>query len=797
MSPPRACRAQLSCELFWHRRYAEDDAGLLNQTEFFLNLLKRGLSTMDRNADFLPFQSAQGDGPETALADYAGACRRRAWLIVALAVGFAGVAAVWSLMQIPLYQAKATVVVEQEGPSALDKDRGYKSDLTPEYFQTQFELMKSHHVFQRTAQLLYLSEQPEYKPKPSALWSMLGGIMPAAPKNGAAELSPEEVEDRLIRRFTETIEIVPIRGARLAHVIATSEDPKFAALIANTLASVYIDRTQELNAASKEKAAQWFTNNLDGLRKKAEAAQQALYLFRVKHGLLGGRERQSMTAQTNTELDTELVRAEMKRAEAQSRLEQIQSVLRNRTDQNGAIEIDWSSLDASTEVLSSPLIQTLRAQDIRVSGQVAELADKYGPLHPKLARAKAEMQDLRERIRQEVQKIFDSVKHEYDAAFGRVRVIKEAAGRHRHEKINLERYEIEYGILEREVESTQHLYDIFLKKTKEADLVAGLGSANVYLADPAVPSSIPVKPKKQLNTLLGLLLGLMTGVGLAIFLETRDQTLKGPDDLERYLPRVSLLGVLPLLPKAQTGESAQVTSDQSSGATAESIRIIRTSVLFSNPNKLPACVLITSPGESEGKTTLSVNLAIAMAQLKNTQVLLIDADLRKTAHRFIHGIQRDGGQTKGLAGFLAGRIELDDIIHRTNIANLSVIPRGRRPSNPSELLLSNQMSLLLNQCREKGYHVILDAPPVLPVTDPVILAGQVDGVLLVASVGQTTKEACRLAIQRLTAAGGKILGIVLQKVRVPDNPYYCYVDEEPEETGVAQEGDQWTSSSKF
>ena len=216
---------------------------------------------MDRNADFIPFQSAQSDGPETALVDYARACRRRIKLIVACAVGFAVVAAVWSLMQTPLYQSKATVVVNQEGPSALDKDRGYNPDLSPEYFQTQFELMKSHHVFQRTAQLLHLSERPEYKPNPSALRSLVGGLMPApptmdvrAPNNGATEPPSEEVDDRLLKRFSESIDIVPIRGARLAHVIATSEDPKFAAQIANTLASVYIERTQELNALSKEKA---------------------------------------------------------------------------------------------------------------------------------------------------------------------------------------------------------------------------------------------------------------------------------------------------------------------------------------------------------------------------------------------------------------------------------------------------------------------------------------------------------------------------------------------------------------
>lgn len=754
---------------------------------------------MDRNTGFIPFQQVQDDGPESAFADYAGACRRRIWLIVACTVGFAVVAAVWSLVQMPLYQAKATVVVDHAGPGGLERDRESRQDLTPEFFQTQFELMKSHHVFQRTAQLLHLSERPEYERKPSALGSLLSVIMPGPPK-GADEPSSDEVDDRLLNRFAETVEIVPIRGARLAHVIATSEDPKFAALIANTLASVYIDRTQELNALSKEKSAQWFTTHLDELRKKAEASQQALYLFRVKHGLLGGKDRQSATAQTNTELDTEFVRAEMRRADAQSRLEQIQSVLRNRTGQNGAIEIDWSSLDALTEVLSSPLIQTLRAQDIRVSGQVAELSEKYGPLHPKLAHAKAELQDLRERIRQEVQKIFDSVKHEYNTAVSRVRVIKEAAGRHRQETIQLERHEIEYGTLERDAESTQHLYNVFLKQTKEADLSVGLGKANVYLADQAVPSSIPVKPSKKLNTLLGLLLGLMTGVGVALFLEARDQTLKGPGDLERYLPRVSLLGVMPLLPQGKTGDQAPLLPIQYSGATAENIRIIRTRVLLSSPSELPACVLITSPGENEGKTTLAVSLAIALAQLKKNRVILIDADFRKPAHRFIHGIQRDGGQTKGLAGFLAGRLELDDIIHPTDIANLSVIPRGNRPSNPSELFHSKQMGVLLDRCRKEGYHVILDAPPVLPVADPVILASQVDGVLLVATVGQTTREACRMAIQRLTAAGGKILGIVLQKVQVPDNSYYCQLPEETdeaEENGVAPEADEWTSSSKF
>jgi succinoglycan biosynthesis transport protein ExoP len=307
---------------------------------------------------------------------------------------------------------------------------------------------------------------------------------------------------------------------------------------------------------------------------------------------------------------------------------------------------------------------------------------------------------------------------------------------------------------------------------KEADLSAGLRASNVYLADPAMPSSIPVKPQKKLNTMLGLLVGLMTGVATALILEARDRSLKGPDDVERYLPSVSLLGIVPRFPMPQGANSTLLLSTQSPDPAAESFRTIRSSLLLSNPSQMPSRLLITSPGESEGKTTLAVNLAKAMAQLDDARVILIDADLRKPYPHPIYAIQTDNGQPKGLVDYLAGSAEIRDIVHQSEIAKLSVIPSGDRPCNPSELLHSKHMSYLLRWLREQRFHVILDAPPVMPVADPTVLAPQVEGVLLVVSAGETTREACRSAIQRLTAARGNFLGVVLQKARPSDFPYY-------------------------
>ena len=730
---------------------------------------------MNQKSGIITVGPVQADGSENNLAEYMSICRRHVWLIGIATLGCAILAAVWSYMQTPLYGGKATVAIEQEGPGALEKDRYRAADTSPEYFQTHFELMRSHYVLEKAAQLLNLSERPEYQARQSAFKVTGLALLPESirellkPTEDEALTSQEEREDRLLKTFSDHIEVMPIRGARLAHITVNSEDPKFAAQAANTLALVYIERAQELTSSSKEKAAQWFTSHLEELRNKVQASQQALYLFRAKHGLLEGQEQKAVAAQKFVEVNSELLKAEMRKTEAQSRYQEIESVLRSRTEKGTT---DWSNLDASTEVLSSPLIQTLRAQEIKASGEVAELSDKYGPLHPKLARSKTELEALRQRIQSEIHKIRDSVKHEYDVALARERAVKNTVSRHSQEKIQLEQYQIEHGMLEREAQSSQHLYDMFLKVSKEADLSSGMRNNNVYLADPAVPTSIPVKPRKGLNTMLGLLVGLISGVGLALVRDARDRSLKGPDDLERYMPTMSLLGMVPLLPKPDAASGNLLLPANRWGPAAESFRTIRSSLLLSSPSALPLCVLITSPGESEGKTTLAVNLATVTAQLEDTRVLLIDADLRKPHAHPIFDIQTGNGKPKGLVDFLTGRADLAEIIHQTDIANLYVIPSGDCPPNPSELLHSKQMSKLLIWYREKGFHVILDAPPVLPVADPTILAPQVNGVLLVVSAGETTREACQTAIRRLTASGGKFLGIVLQKAPVTNYPYY-------------------------
>jgi capsular exopolysaccharide synthesis family protein len=259
---------------------------------------------------------------------------------------------------------------------------------------------------------------------------------------------------------------------------------------------------------------------------------------------------------------------------------------------------------------------------------------------------------------------------------------------------------------------------------------------------------------------------------------------KGPDDLERYLPGLPVLGAIPLQrngrkrllgivsmqvngrKKRLTGHAAHANvfdPGTEDWVSAEQYRTIRTNILLASHMKGLSSLLITSPGENEGKTTLAVNLAQALAQLQGLRVVLINADLRKVVPVKILGLER--ADAKGLAHYLMGETTLEGITYPTQLANLWVIPHGQSPSNPSELLHSTRMAELLNYLIQGGYQVIIDAPPVLAVADAMILSAQVDGVVLAISEGETNREACLTAINRITSCGGKLIGVVLQKAR--------------------------------
>jgi capsular exopolysaccharide synthesis family protein len=344
---------------------------------------------------------------------------------------------------------------------------------------------------------------------------------------------------------------------------------------------------------------------------------------------------------------------------------------------------------------------------------------------------------------------------------------------------------VQYNILKREAEANKLMYEGILTKLREAGIAASLKSSNIRVIDPAMIPSTPARPSRTRNIALALLMGLVGGVGLALLREYLDNTVKTPDDVET-LVRLSSLAVVPAFEKADEGKKAGMLRGRSSNGhekrielvaqhlpksqMAEAFRALRTALLLSQPGQPPQVILVTSALPQEGKTTTAANLAVTLAQLGDKTVL-VDADLRKPGIGRLLNLA--GRKYAGLSSYLAGASSLDLVsVPHPTIPNLVAIPTGPLPPNPADLLSSHRLADAIAELRTKFKFVIVDSPPILAVTDAVILSVQVDGVLLVVRSGETPKGAFTRSRDLLVSVKCHLLGVVLNSVDAHGLDYY-------------------------
>jgi polysaccharide biosynthesis transport protein len=355
---------------------------------------------------------------------------------------------------------------------------------------------------------------------------------------------------------------------------------------------------------------------------------------------------------------------------------------------------------------------------------------------------------------------------------------------------------IQYNILKQEVETAKGLYTDFLNKTSQAQVEVAQQHNNLRLIQPARVPGSPIGPARFRMIMFAFFLSLAGGIGLAYGLEYLDNTIKTIDDVGRYM-RLPALGIIPALAttnsaKLGKGKKARRLSASSSlqavaiqgydmdrlkvletrSTAAEAYRVVRTSMLLSTAGNPPKTILVTSGQPGEGKTTTAVNTAISLAQL-GASVLIIDCDMRKPSTHKIFGLDN----MRGLSTYLSRDIKVDGLIRKLQIPNLSLLSSGAIPPNPAELISSERMKNLLRELGEQYDHILIDSPPLINVTDPVILSAMVDGVILVVHGGKSTRGVAQRARQDLVSVGAKIFGVVLNNVdmrRDGYNEYYYY-----------------------
>ena len=380
----------------------------------------------------------------------------------------------------------------------------------------------------------------------------------------------------------------------------------------------------------------------------------------------------------------------------------------------------------------------------------------------------------------------DHLKQLYLAALQRETMLRSAFDKQKQEANKLNESAIEYSILKRDLDSNRTLYEGLLEKLKEAGVTAGLRSNNFRIINVARVPSSPSEPNIPRNLSFALVLGIISGVGLAFLLENMDTTVRTPEQAQ-LISGLPSLGMIPLGSKStRLGAAGKrlaltppakevfetVTQIRPQSQMAESYRALRTSLLLSNLGAPPKVILVTSARPQEGKTTTSINTAIVLAQ-KGVRVLLVDGDLRRPSVHKALGMQ----PRSGLSNVLTGSATIQQTVTASTVLpNLFILPAGTPPPNPAELLASSNMRDLIMELRQQFDHIVIDTPPTLSVTDAVVLAPRADACVLVIRSGQTTKQALRRARDILTQVNAHVAGVLLNAVDLTSPDYYYYYE---------------------
>jgi len=594
------------------------------------------------------------------------------------------------------------------------------------------------------------------------------------------------VDPVLIDRYMRYLSVQEVRGTDLVAVRFTTPSPSLSAFLAAAHTQAYLEANEEARRADDVTAKEFLGRQLRESREHAERAEAALSRFAAEHPNVAINEEQKTVAQRISDVSSLLSKAEGTRLALHSRYEFL-------TRPDG---------DALAYFLGRPGIQKLHLAILDLRAQRAGLGQRLGPRHPQILELRRQEDEIEHQLRAEVGQEVASVRSRNDAAQLREEELRRKLAHLGATAVELRDLGARYQLLKSDEENAYALHASLLKQQMETAVNSELAASNVRVVERAEVPLHASRPNMPLDLTLGVLAGLVLAVGAAFFCEYFDQSVKSRHEVEGLL-RLPTLAVIPnfalarrataralhargLPAMADANGAAANGSGGEDGAggpsdlvvlrepwsrVAEAFRSFRTAVLFSVPEAPPKVILVTSTRAAEGKTVGSINLATALAQA-GSRVLLLDADLRHPRCHCLLGVDA----ARGLSSFLAGKVELESVLQTLDAPPLSFIPAGPLPVAPAELVGSARMRQALTDLRGQYDFVIVDTPPVLPVTDAVVLATKADAVVLVMKGHGTPRELVRLARDRLALAGARLLGVVVNNVDLAWGDLYFYDD---------------------
>ncbi len=690
------------------------------------------------------------------LGHYLGIIKRYSLRILLLAIAFTVLVAILVMKMTPLYTSSTTLLIEAEKANVVSIEEVYGIDTkSKDYMATQFEVLKSRQIAEKTVESLSLYDNADFMPEEdeTSFVSDLAEMFPFLPQKEKVELTEEQKVAKLKRKATHLLmsatDVSLLKGTQLVRISVTTEKPSLSALIANTIAEVYIENYLQAKLDMTAKATSFLTDSIDGLKTKLDVAERNLVRFYETNQVV------NIDGVVGLASD-ELERLNIQLSEAEVELK-LNSVIFNQIKDSNAIE----DVARIPEVLNHPAVRDVRRDEGKALTRVSELSKVYGPKHPKMIAANAELTAIRDTLNTQITDLISSITTQYESSKQKVAQLQKEVETSKAAFRSLAELDNKRKALEREVDINQQLYDSFFTRLKETDELGGLESANARVLDSALPSYTPSKPNKKLFIAAAFVLSLSFGIALAIVMETLNSGIRSVEDVEKKLGQ-RMLGLIPWLAhKKKTDLPIRTFFDGKKHQFAEAVRTLRTSLSLLNIEKENQAILVTSSVPKEGKTTVSINLAFALGQLDKT--ILIDADLRRPSIGKQFNIP---SYQPGVANLVLKSHSFEECLVRDEESNIDILSAGTIPSNPQELLADKGFDELITKLKSEYKYVVVDTAPTQAVSDSMIVANSCDSVIYVVRADSTSDKVINNGLSRFLQVGHRLDGVVLNQVNL-------------------------------
>jgi polysaccharide biosynthesis transport protein len=738
---------------------------------------------------------------------------RHKWMILAIIIFVLPLSIIQAYRAKPIYQATSTIDIRPETSSLGEVVLLGSNDN----IRAEMVIIKSLPVIRQAVLTLNLDRNPRFldvSTKRSVLEALtsLGGGQPEQEKRrgalekeknvgggemkaagdgaGKGPLSDAQAERKRIEPYIQTVlnnlSVEGVRDTRLVKISFVHTDPEIAANVANGIAESFNSYNYQTKTDRFTNKSKWLLESTRKFKAQVEMAEQKLADYTSENNIFSPEGKESLTANKLVQLHDKVMRAEFDRIIKQSLFE----------------EVNLGRVAQLPEAFADPRTAELRKALSELAVEKAQLDVKFGAKHPRLIEIKQKMSALSEEIGGNQSRLQERLKADYERAIREETSLKSALEIAKSEAVYQNQATIQFSVLKQDLDTSKELYTDFLKQTNQTDIARIDQFNNVRAIEPAEPPTGPIGPNRNQTIMLGFVISLLLGVGLAYMIENLNTTIRTVDDITRVtqLPllaviptmtenvsqdkrkRRSINGIRELTPAAMKNlddsfEHFQDSSDKPFladsmkmfSAAAEAYRMLRTSILLSTAGHPPKSMLVTSGQPGDGKTTTVFNIALALTQLK-AEVVIVDCDMRRPrVHKLLQL-----NKNEGLSTYLTSGGDLDKFIVRGPVPHLSILPCGFVPPNPSELISSDAMKELLRSLEERFDYVILDSPPLASVTDPIILSTLVDGVILIVKSGQSKAELVSRVCQYLSSVGAKVLGVTLNNLDIRKDGYNYY-----------------------